>query len=88
MIDVVCALVWKNGKFFVCQRNKNKVRKLLWEFPGGKVKSGESYMDALNRECKEELDVDLSIGNMFLQIEHKYPDVDVRLSVFLCDFLG
>ena len=88
MIDVVCALVWKNGKFFICQRNKNKARALLWEFPGGKVNLGESYKDALIRECKEELDVDIAVGYMYSQINYKYPDIEIRLSVFLCEFLG
>ncbi len=86
MVNVVCALVWHNGKFFICQRNRNKVRGMLWEFPGGKVKSGESLEDALKRECMEELSADISVGNLFLQFNHKYPDIEIKLSVYLCSF--
>ena len=81
-IEVVAALIWDGDKFLICQRPKNKARALLWEFVGGKVEKGESKEDALVRECKEELDVTLSVGEEFMAVTHTYPDVTVNLTLF------
>lgn len=82
MVEVVAALIWNEDKFLICQRPKNKARGLLWEFVGGKVERGESKRDALVRECREELDVGLSVGSEFCTVEHHYDDIDVRLTLF------
>ncbi len=81
-IEVVAALIWDGDKFLICQRPKNKARALLWEFVGGKVESGETKQSALIRECKEELDVTLSVGEEFMAVTHVYPDVTVNLTLF------
>ena len=80
--EVVAALIWDGDKFMICQRPANKARALLWEFVGGKVESGETREQALIRECKEELDVLLSVGDMFMDVIHEYPDLTVRLTLF------
>lgn len=67
MTEVVAALIKKDDKFLICQRPKNKARGLLWEFVGGKVEKGEGLQDALKRECKEELDVDIEVGELFCE---------------------
>ena len=59
MVEVVAALIWENDRFLICQRPANKARPLLWEYVGGKVEPGETKEDALVRECKEELGIDL-----------------------------
>lgn len=82
MIDVVAALIWDKGKFLICQRPQNKARALLWEFVGGKVEKGESKEQALVRECKEELNVTLGVGDVFMEVLHEYPDVTVSLTLF------
>ena len=82
MTEVVAALIWKNNKFMICQRPAHKARGLLWEFVGGKVESGETKKQALIRECKEELDILLSVGDVFLDVIHKYPDITVHLTLF------
>lgn len=82
MVEVVAALIWRGDRFLICQRPKNKSRALLWEFVGGKVESGESREDALKRECREELDVDITVGKLFVRVEHEYPDVTIGLSLF------
>ena len=82
MTEVVAALVWKNNKFMICQRSARKARGLLWEFVGGKVESGETKEQALIRECKEELDILLSVGDVFMDVIHEYPDITVHLTVF------
>ena len=69
MTEVVAALIWDSGKFMICQRPANKARALLWEFVGGKVESGETKEQALIRECKEELNVLLSVGDVFMDNE-------------------
>ena len=82
MTEVVAALVWRDNKFMICQRPANKARALLWEFVGGKVESGETKEQALIRECKEELDILLSVGDVFMDVIHEYPDITVHLTLF------
>ena len=84
MIDVVAALIWDQDKFMICQRPAHKVRGLLWEFVGGKTEPGESMEDALIRECQEELDITVSVGDIFTQVIHEYPDIHIRLTLFNC----
>ena len=80
--EVVAAIIWDGDKFLACQRPAHKARGLLWEFPGGKVEPGETKVQALIRECKEELDVTLSVGEVFMEVIHEYTDLTVRLTVF------
>ena len=82
MTEVVAALIWKNNQFMICQRPANKARALLWEFVGGKVESGETKEQALIRECKEELNILLSFGDVFMDVVHEYPDLTVHLTLF------
>ena len=82
MTEVVAALIWNNDKFMICQRPAHKARGLLWEFVGGKVESGETKKQALIRECKEELKVVLSVGDVFMDVIHEYPDITVHLTLF------
>ena len=82
MTEVVAALIWKDNKFMICQRPAHKARGLLWEFVGGKVESGEIKEQALIRECKEELNVLLSVGDVFTDVVHEYPDLTVHLTLF------
>lgn len=80
--EVVATLIWDNDKFMICQRPAHKARGLLWEFVGGKVEAGESKEAALIRECQEELAVTLSVGDVFMEVIHEYPDITVRLTLF------
>ena len=82
MIEVVAALIWDKDKFMICQRPAHKARALLWEFAGGKVEQGETKEQALVRECQEELAVTLSVGDVFMEIVHEYPDITVHLTLF------
>ena len=82
MVEVVAALIWDDDKFMICQRPAHKARGLLWEFVGGKVESGETKGEALVRECKEELDILLSVGDVFMDVIHEYPDIMVHLTLF------
>lgn len=82
MVEVVAALIWDQDKFLICQRPSNKARALMWEFVGGKVEKGESKEQALIRECQEELNVTLSVGGVFMDVTHTYPDITVHLTLF------
>ena len=82
MTEVVAALIWDKNKFMICQRPANKARGLLWEFVGGKVEPGETKQQALIRECREELAITLSVGEIFMDVVHEYPDLTVHLTLF------
>ena len=82
MTEVVAALIWRGEKFMICQRPAHKARGLLWEFVGGKVEPGETKEQALIRECREELAVTLSVGEIFMDVVHEYPDLTVHLTLF------
>ena len=69
MVEVVAALVHMKEnprRFLICQRPAHKSRGLLWEFVGGKVEPGETKQEALVRECREELGVTVSVGNVYM----------------------
>lgn len=80
--EVVAALIWRGNRFLACQRPAHKARGLLWEFVGGKVEPGETREAALIRECREELDIGLSVGPAFMEVLHEYPDLTVNLTLF------
>lgn len=82
MVEVVAALIWDEDKFMICQRPAHKARGLLWEFVGGKVEPGETKEQALIRECQEELAITISVGDMFMDVVHEYPDINVNLALF------
>ena len=84
MTDVVAALIWDQDRFMICQRPANKARALLWEFVGGKTEPGETMEAALVRECREELDITVAVGDIFTQVIHEYPDILIRLTLFNC----
>lgn len=82
MTEVVAALIWQGDRFLICQRPAQKARGLLWEFVGGKVERGETKEAALQRECREELNIDVTVGTLFMELVHVYPDLTVHLSLY------
>ena len=82
MIEVVAALIWDGERFLICQRPAHKARGLLWEYVGGKVEEGETKEEALIRECREELGVTITVGDVFMDVVHEYPDITVHLTLF------
>ena len=82
MTEVVAALIWRGDRFLACQRPAHKARGLLWEFVGGKVEPGETKDQALIRECREELGVTVSVGDVFMEVVHEYPDITVHLTLY------
>ena len=75
MLTVVAALIEANGKLLVCQRRRRGTFALLWEFPGGKKKAGETLEQALARELHEELGVTAQIGREVYRTPHQYAEM-------------
>jgi len=86
--EVVAALIWKGDRFMICQRPPQKARGLLWEFVGGKVEPRETRQEALKRECREEIDAEIEVGDEFMTLVHEYPDITIRLSLFNAKLLS
>ncbi len=82
MTEVVAALIWDGDRFLACQRPAHKDRALLWEFVGGKVEPGETGPEALVRECREELGITVSPGEVFMDVTHSYPDLTIHLTLY------
>ena len=80
--EVVAALIWEKNRFLICQRPPQKARGTLWEFVGGKIEPGETPAEALIRECREELDITVSVGSLFMEVTHDYPDLEVHLRLY------
>ncbi len=77
--DVAAALIRDQERFMICKRPANKARGGLWEFVGGKLEEGESPAQALVRECREELDCEVLPEEVFMEVDHDYPDLFVHL---------
>src|SRR4051812_6279459 len=87
-IDVVAAVIEHDGRVLITQRQEGVHLAGLWEFPGGKVRPGESHAAALRREMVEELDTDVAVLDLVLESTHAYPDRTVTLFFYRCDLLG
>ena len=85
-IRVVAAVLFRAGKVLCVQRpvNASKYISLKWEFPGGKVEVDESREEALVREIREELSVDIEVSEFLMTVEHAYPDFHLTMHVFKC----
>ena len=88
MTQVVAALIRDGERFMIFQRPAHKTRGLLWEFVGGKVEPGESKEEALRRECREELGVEIAVGDVFMEVVHAYPDLTVELTLFHANIIS
>ena len=85
MIDVVAAVIKKNNKYFIAQRNRHKHFPFYWEFPGGKVDNDESFEQALKREIHEELSINIKIKEKITSEKYKDDKIDVEVHYFLCE---
>lgn len=82
-IEVVAAIIRKDGKIFATQRGYGDFKD-WWEFPGGKIESGESPEQALVREIREELSTDIIIEKLLRTVEYDYPKFHLTLHCYLC----
>ena len=86
--NVVAAIIKENNRYLIVQRNKNKHLGLKWEFPGGKVKSNESFKEALIREIKEELNITISVQKKIAEELYNDHKINVHLYYFICSKLN
>ena len=82
-INVVCAVIVNKGRIFACQRGYGEWKD-WWEFPGGKIESGETPEEALLREISEELSIDISIDRHLTTVDYDYPDFHLTMHSYLC----
>ena len=84
---VVAAVILKDGKVFATRRGYGEW-KGWWEFPGGKIEAGETRQAALVREIREELDAEISVGDLLDTVEWDYPDFHLTMHCYLCALLS
>ncbi|HEY4417078.1 MAG TPA: 8-oxo-dGTP diphosphatase MutT [Verrucomicrobiae bacterium] len=87
-LEVSAALIFHGGKLLITQRHAKSHLGGLWEFPGGKREAGETFEQCLVREIREELGVEILVGELFEDIRHDYPEKSVHLKFFLCRLLA
>jgi 8-oxo-dGTP diphosphatase len=88
VIVVVAAVIEHNHQFFVTRRQPGVHLAGMWEFPGGKIDDSESHASALAREIREELGVDVEVGELVYDTTHAYPDRTVALYFYRCNLVG
>lgn len=86
-IEVVAAVLVRQGKFLATQRGYGEFRG-YWEFPGGKIETGESREEALQREIREELETDIRVGEHLITVDYDYPSFHLTMHCFLCSLLS
>ena len=87
IVKVVGAIIEnKNGEILCTLRPKEKSLGNMWEFPGGKIEPGESEKEALKRELKEELNLNIEIDDYFMEVEKEYERVIINLTCYTCKF--
>lgn len=87
-VKVVCGIIWKDGKVFIARRKPEKSMGGYWEFPGGKIEKSENEEQALKRELKEELGMEVLVGKRIGQNTHKYETITIELIAYECEFIS
>lgn len=87
MIQVAAAIIHKNNKILICQRQAKGNCSLLWEFPGGKLESYETLEECLIRECQEELNIKIKLTDIFAKTIYHYPDQEIAFTFFNAEYL-
>ena len=89
-VKVAAALIFENGKIFATKRGDSPYAYVAhkYEFPGGKIEEGEKEELAVQRELKEELDLDVKVGSLYAKTTFEYPDFIITLSVYECEMLS
>ena len=87
-IRVVAAVISRDGRYLITQRRPQATLPLLWEFPGGKVEAGETDQEALVREVRERLGVDVRVGSEVRRVVHPYDSYTVELHVYECNLIS
>lgn len=86
-IEVVAAIIIRDGKVFATQRGYGEWKD-WWEFPGGKIEDGECPQEALVREIREELDAEIEVGELIETVEWDYPAFHLTMHCFVCSLVS
>ena len=86
-IEVVAAIIKQNNNIFVTRRSYGEFEN-MWEFPGGKMEIGETRKEALIREIKEELELDIDISRYLTTVKYDYPTFHLTMHCFICTISG
>ena len=84
VVEVAAGLIFHHGRLLITQRRPEDHLGGLWEFPGGKKSSDETFEACLRRELKEELDIEVEVGRLFDSVTHRYPEKCVHLQFYQC----
>lgn len=87
-IRVVAAEIERDGRFLITQRRPTATLPLLWEFPSGRVEPGERDEEALVREIREEMDIEVRVGKLSMFIQHEYDEYAIDLCVYRCELVS
>src|SRR6478736_5377799 len=88
MINVACAIIFKNDKILVTQRSENMSLPLKWEFPGGKVEPNENALECIKREIKEELNLEIDILKELIPQHFNYGIFEINLIPFIAEYVS
>lgn len=86
-IEVVAAIIIKDGRLFATQRGYGEWKD-WWEFPGGKIESGETPEEALKREILEELQTEINVGELLTTVEYDYPNFHLTMHCYMCKVIS
>lgn len=87
IIEVVASIIKDDDRIFITRRGYGDFAN-MWEFPGGKIENGETKEDALIREIKEELELDIRISSFLTTVEYDYPNFHLTMHCFICEIIG
>ena len=87
-LQVTAALITMSGRLLITQRPPHKKFGLLWEFPGGKQENGETLESCLRREIREELALEIQVGDLFKKVCHDHSDFKIHLYAYWCHIVS
>lgn len=82
MIHVAAAIIHQNNRILICRRGAGGNCAFLWEFPGGKLEEDETLEECIIRECKEELDINIEVKDIYAETTYEYPDKVIAFTFF------
>ena len=88
VLRVVSAEIHRDGRYLITQRSSHGVLPLLWEFPGGRVREGETDGQALRRSVRERIGVEVEVQDLLMEVDHAYDEYRVCLAVYRCGLGG